>query len=147
MDRRKQDMVSPFTCLYISAKCSMACKAVPNMLHMLGCCFIPDKAPAQQSVSPAATLHNSRARRIQSKHKAVKSTRQAEVSGMAQMSRDEKREVAKGLRMEEARLKNEEAHAKAAQRIAAALAADKTIQQQKLAAYSDKQSQNTQRRA
>ena len=74
-------------------------------------------------------------------------TRQAEVSGMAQMSRDEKREVAKGLRAEEARLKNEEAHAKAAQRIAAALAADKTIQQQKLAAYSDKQSQNTQRRA
>ena len=62
------------------------------------------------------------------------------------MKRDEKREVAKALRMEEARLRNEEAHAKAAQRIAAALAADKTIQQQKQTAYSQKQSENTLRR-
>ena len=63
------------------------------------------------------------------------------------MTRDEKREVAKAVRVEEARLRNEEAHAKAALRIATALAADKTIQQQKQAAYSEKQSQNAQRRA
>ena len=139
-------MVSPCISLDIHAEHSMACKAAPSMLHVLTC-FILVTAAAEGFVSPAATLHSGGAGRIRASTKQWNLTRQAEVSGMTQMSRDEKREVAKGLRAEEARLKNEEAHAKAAQRIAAALAADKTIQQQKLAAYSDKQSQNTQRRA
>ena len=64
-----------------------------------------------------------------------------------QVKRDEAREVAKAVRMEEARLKNEEARLKAAQRIMAALTADKTIQQTKREKFNEKQSLNSTRRA
>ena len=64
-----------------------------------------------------------------------------------QVKRDELRELAKAARMEEARIRNEEARLKAAQRIAAALNADKTIQQTKREKYNEKQSLNATRRA
>ena len=57
------------------------------------------------------------------------------------------RELAKAARMEEARLRNEEARVKAAARIAAALNADKTIQQAKRNKFDEKQSLNATRRA